>query len=163
MFESLNLESLKLTRMATVKIRGYTCSHKIFSKFWNRKMAKGQDYGFTNLRLLLFCYRFTLFTFGWWWWRSWWWWWYILTNYKINNKQLTFQLRSWNPRWLPTKAINCSNKMVLPGTDVNKWKHFPRYWPFVRGIRRPPMNSPHKANNAELWCFLWSAPEPTVE
>ena len=28
--------------------------------------------------------------------------------------------------------------------DVIKWKHFPRYWPFVRGIHRSPMNSPHK-------------------
>ena len=30
--------------------------------------------------------------------------------------------------------------------DVIKWKHFPRYWSFVRGIHRSP----------ELWCFLWS-------
>ena len=28
--------------------------------------------------------------------------------------------------------------------DVIKWKHFPRYWPFVRGIHRSPVNSPHK-------------------
>ena len=28
--------------------------------------------------------------------------------------------------------------------DVTKWKHFPRYWPFVRGIHRSPVNSPHK-------------------
>ena len=28
--------------------------------------------------------------------------------------------------------------------DVIKWKHFPRYWPFVRGIHRSPRNSPHK-------------------
>ena len=28
--------------------------------------------------------------------------------------------------------------------DVIKWKHFPRYWPFVRGIHRPPVNFPHK-------------------
>ena len=28
--------------------------------------------------------------------------------------------------------------------DVIKWKHFPRYWPFVRGNHRPPVNSPHK-------------------
>ena len=28
--------------------------------------------------------------------------------------------------------------------DVIKWKHFPRYWPFVRGIHRLPANSPHK-------------------
>ena len=27
---------------------------------------------------------------------------------------------------------------------VIKWKHFPRYWPFVRGIHRSPVNSPHK-------------------
>ena len=28
--------------------------------------------------------------------------------------------------------------------DVTKWKYFPRYWPFVRGIQRSPVNSPHK-------------------
>ena len=28
--------------------------------------------------------------------------------------------------------------------DVIKWKHVPRYWPFVRGIHRSPVNSPHK-------------------
>ena len=29
-----------------------------------------------------------------------------------------------------------------------KWKNFPRYWPFVRGIHRSPVNSPHKGQ----WC-----------
>ena len=28
--------------------------------------------------------------------------------------------------------------------DAIKWKYFPRYWPFVRGIHRSPVNSPHK-------------------
>ena len=28
--------------------------------------------------------------------------------------------------------------------DVIKWKHFPRYWPFLRRIHRSPVNSPHK-------------------
>ena len=28
--------------------------------------------------------------------------------------------------------------------DVIKWKHFQRYLPFVRGIHRSPVNSPHK-------------------
>ena len=28
--------------------------------------------------------------------------------------------------------------------DVIKWKHLPRNWPFVRGIHRSPVNSPHK-------------------
>ena len=31
--------------------------------------------------------------------------------------------------------------------NVIKWKHFPRYWPFVCGIRRSPVNAPHKG----LW------------
>ena len=38
--------------------------------------------------------------------------------------------------------------------DVIKWKHFSRYWPFVRGIHRwIPIT---KTSSAELWCFLWS-------
>ena len=28
--------------------------------------------------------------------------------------------------------------------DVIKWKHFPRYWPYVRGIHQSPVNSPHR-------------------
>ena len=28
--------------------------------------------------------------------------------------------------------------------DVIKWKHFPRYWPFIRGIHRSPVNFAHK-------------------
>ena len=34
--------------------------------------------------------------------------------------------------------------------DVIKWKHFPRYWPFVRGFHRSPVNSPHKG----LWRWV---------
>ena len=30
--------------------------------------------------------------------------------------------------------------------DVIKWKHFPRNWPFVRGIHRSPVNFPHKGH-----------------
>ena len=36
------------------------------------------------------------------------------------------------------------SQMSLWHDDVIKWKHFPRYWPFVRGIHRSPANSPHK-------------------
>ena len=28
--------------------------------------------------------------------------------------------------------------------DVIKWKHFPRYWPFVQGIHWSPVNFPMK-------------------
>ena len=34
--------------------------------------------------------------------------------------------------------------------DVIKWKHFPRYWTFVRGHRWISLT---KASDAELWCF----------
>ena len=43
--------------------------------------------------------------------------------------------------------------------DVIKWKYFPRYWPFVRGIYRSPVNSPHKGQWRGALMFLWSAPE----
>ena len=32
--------------------------------------------------------------------------------------------------------------------DVIKWKHFPHYWPFVRGIHWSPVDSPYKGQ----WC-----------
>ena len=42
--------------------------------------------------------------------------------------------------------------------DVIKWKHFSRYWAFLRGIHRSPVNSPQKGQwRGELWCFLRSA------
>ena len=43
--------------------------------------------------------------------------------------------------------------------DVIKWKHFPRYWSFVRGIHCHRWIPRTKASDAELRCFLWSAPE----
>ena len=47
--------------------------------------------------------------------------------------------------------------------DVIKWKHFPRYWPFVRGIHRSPVNSRHKCQWRGALMFFLSAPEQTVE
>ena len=32
--------------------------------------------------------------------------------------------------------------------DIIKWKHFPHYWPFVRGIHRAPVVPSHKGQ----WC-----------
>ena len=50
------------------------------------------------------------------------------------------------PQWV--KIFNISLKLctrfALWHDDVIKWKHFPRYWPFVRGIHRWPVNSQHK-------------------
>ena len=38
----------------------------------------------------------------------------------------------------------CKMVAILFCDDAIKWKHFPRYWPFVRGIHRSPVNSPDK-------------------
>ena len=40
--------------------------------------------------------------------------------------------------------------------DVIKWKHLPRYWPFVRGIHRLAVNSPHKGQwrGALMFCLI---------
>ena len=37
--------------------------------------------------------------------------------------------------------------------DVIKGKHFPRYWSFVRGIHRWPVNSPHKGQRRGALVF----------
>ena len=37
--------------------------------------------------------------------------------------------------------------------DVIKWKHFPYYWPFVRGIHRSSVNSPYKGQWRKVLMF----------
>ena len=46
---------------------------------------------------------------------------------------------------------------------VIKWEHFPHYWPFVRGIHRSPVDSPHKGQWRGALVFFLSVPEQTVE
>ena len=36
--------------------------------------------------------------------------------------------------------------LALGHDDVIRWKHFPRYWPFVKGIHPPPVDSFHKGH-----------------
>ena len=42
--------------------------------------------------------------------------------------------------------------------DVIKWKHFLHYWPFVLGIHRSPVNSPHKGQwrIALMFSFIYA-------
>ena len=58
-------------------------------------------------------------------------------------------------------SISCTKKdpVSCKNDEVIKGKHFPRYWPFVRGIHRPPVNSPHRGQwrgalifDLCLWC-----------
>ena len=44
---------------------------------------------------------------------------------------------------LPRRQCSNPAERFVHG-DVIKWTHSPRYWPFVRGIHRSPVNPPHK-------------------
>ena len=72
----------------------------------------------------------------------------------LNNFQIIFsknRIYDTQSLWKMTKdsvgltnvgAIRHGN--ICYHDDVMKCNHFPRNWPFVRGIHRSPMNSPHK-------------------
>ena len=48
----------------------------------------------------------------------------------------------WTAEHISTMGV--SGHAFRNHDDVIKWKHFRRYWPFVRGIHRSPVNSPPK-------------------
>ena len=68
-------------------------------------------------------------------------------NELIKTSFLSAYVWHWRTGELVLNLFLCftrvSNVPVIHD-DVIKWKHFPRYWPFVRGIHRSPVNSPHK-------------------
>ena len=49
----------------------------------------------------------------------------------------------WYYTYMPN-LISSASSFALHHDDVIKWKQFPLYWPFVRGIHRSPVNFPHK-------------------
>ena len=88
---------------------------------------------------------------------------------KKNIKILTFSFQ-WHmlppiTKWTATHWATMFNTGAITNPnsfihdDIIKWKHFPRYWPFVQGIHRSRWIPLTKASDAELWCFLWSTPE----
>ena len=68
------------------------------------------------------------------------------------SRQLGKSIVSCVARTSPVMVLTMHYRQVLAfyengstlHDDVIKWKHFPRYWPFVRGILRSPVNSLHK-------------------
>ena len=76
----------------------------------------------------------------------------MLLNTPNSHRTVKHRRRCWLKR-----VIKLISPMLFHD-DVIKWKHFPRYWPFVRGIHRSRWIPHTKASDAELWCFLWSAP-----
>ena len=80
----------------------------------------------------------------------------LLVNINIDKSSIFNSANNHNrfPAWPRREQMMGVLRTIcsLPGDsntvdghdDVIKWKHFPRYWPFVRGIHRSPVNSPHK-------------------
>ena len=62
--------------------------------------------------------------------------WFLLENRPIDQCMTPVIETAW--------LYLMSKPLPMIHDDVIKWKHFPRYWPFVRGIHRSPVNSPHK-------------------
>ena len=65
----------------------------------------------------------------------------IVTGCHIGNNPLVNGLECV-PRWIFICATLSQGE--LTHDDVIKWKHSPRHWPFVWGIHRSPVNSPHR-------------------
>ena len=56
-----------------------------------------------------------------------------------------FLSRETTDNWrCETEKKGLHPNLTLSQDDVIKWKHFPRHWPFVWGVHRSPVNSPHK-------------------
>ena len=60
------------------------------------------------------------------------------------NEQRIQRLNVTETSGPPCQNISEACKVSTNHDDVIKWKHFPRYWPFVRGLHRSPVNSLHK-------------------
>ena len=61
--------------------------------------------------------------------------------------------------WCSLKCYVARRSVWNYHDDVVKWKHYPRYWPFGRGIHWSPMDSTHKGQWRGALMFLWSAPK----
>ena len=59
---------------------------------------------------------------------------------KVDRWALSLSVFSWFLYGAPHNII-CN---ICNHDDVIKWKQFPRYWPFVWGLHRSPVKSPHK-------------------
>ena len=53
----------------------------------------------------------------------------------------------------PLHCVLLDASASLHHDDIMEWKHFPRYWPFVREIHRSPVNSPHRCRWREALMY----------
>ena len=82
-------------------------------------------------------------------------------------KMLTRYRKHYDNSTLVTKTLGLTSKDIDPTLSlwvdiwydgVIKWKHFPCYWPFVRGIHRWPVNSPLKGQRRGAFMFSLICP-----
>ena len=75
------------------------------------------------------------------------------SHYSIYN--MDEQLHSRVVYWLIFTSPHIS---IFAHDDVNKWKHFPCYWPLLRGIHRSPVNFPHKSQwrGASIFSLIYA-------
>ena len=69
--------------------------------------------------------------------------WSNSSEYNKMNLMNALELWMWYKQ-NETKPCVYITRLVECHDDVIKWKHFPRYWPAVRGICRSLVNSTHK-------------------
>ena len=77
----------------------------------------------------------------------------------LNMKQNIFSLEHMVHKGKAESSIAREPwKEMFVHDDVIKWKHFPRYWPFVRGIHWSPVNSPHKGqwHGASMFSLMYN-------
>ena len=68
--------------------------------------------------------------------------WKCIRKWRLRNDGDSVFIGRWvkNTTMIP---LWCWDRNSTWRDDVIKWKHFPRYWPFVKGIHRSPVDSPH--------------------
>ena len=78
----------------------------------------------------------------------------LITGHFFSNytSPVLWRMESHCILWLSERRTR-SSCTKLRQDDVIKWKHFPRYWPFVQVIHRSPVNSPHKGQWREASMF----------
>ena len=75
----------------------------------------------------------------------------LFINCLVFGVDILTQLRA-----LMKYGVNCDRHLFWHATiqdDVIKWKKNPRYWPFVREIHRPPVNSTHESQWRGAYMF----------
>ena len=76
-----------------------------------------------------------------------------LARFKVS--WFSFQVCKFKPNKAANQTLKTTQMMSSwVNDDVMKWKHFPRYWPFVREFVGPRWIPHTKASDAELWCFF---------